>query len=354
MAIKNTKNTDAGNAIRAALAEKAENGNRSYVKREDVVSVHKGKDTQWEAYNASLIKFETLARGFVERYYNVLKGTQAELDERAMKRDEVLAKINSDIIDEKKALLKWIDPDKKHRCAACDGYVIGEMAHDIIMKRNNVDGEEKFKSRVVHGVKTRAEFRRKLEQYFGIIITGEDVIDPERTHYLRKERSYLSAINSAKKAVEDKRAEKNLMLTLSVKLKASEEARAEQEAEYDEEIAELEKDVETAKKEFLEYRAAHRDQRDTEPTHEEVLGMEKRDEALQAALELTAKMTLKELREFLDEHKVSYPKRARKDDMQKRVAMVMAANAEEAEAAEPEAEEVAEPEQATAEAKAAK
>lgn len=354
MATMMNTTTDTGRAIRLALAEKAENGNRSFVKRDDV-KAHGGLDTQWTEYNDTLIKMEAEARKFVLHYYGVLEGKDpASLDAKAIERDAELNRINDKLISLKKDLLKWVDPEQKHRCSFCDGIIIGEMAHDILAQKNNTEGEREFKSRSSHSYASRAVFRHKLEAYLGILITGADVIEPEKANYLRVERKLLGKINAAKRKEQEARDKRAQFVAFAAEYGIDEKAQKARLTELDTNIDGLVSAVKKAETEFNKFRADHRNKKLAEDSIEVILGEQKKEEIKAEATKKVEDMTVEELKKVLDEAKVKYPKKPKKAELQELVVNLMTKDAEQAESEpeQPEAtEKVAEPEQATAEAK---
>lgn len=352
-------NIDTGRAIRTALMQKAENGNTSYIKWEDVKACQ-GNRQVWNEWNDTLIKMEQLAREFVFYYYSVLKGSSAaKLDEEKVKRDEKLTALNDAIIKEKKELLKWVDPEQKHRCAFCDGIVIGEYAHSVIRRKNNVSGERGFKSRASHTYAERRTFRKRLEFYLAQVIEGADIIDPEHAHYLRVEKKLLGKINSAKSAQEQLRQKREGMVSNAAMFGTPEEILAKALEPIDEDIKAKDEAISEAESVLAEFRKSHRDRVLTEPEFDADGDINESEDEKQVVTSVTSAevngMTMKELKEVLDENGVQYPKKATKSELVEKVMQVMLSEKSESEPeqAEPETavEKVTEPEQATAEAK---
>ena len=293
---------------------------------------------------------EAIAREFVKYFYMTIGGKDsAEIDKKYLKRDERLKDINSRLIDKKKELLTWVDPDQKHRCTEFDGVLIGEMAHKIQRMKNNVDRVDGFKSKVAHTYAERRTFRHRLEAELGILITGVDVMDPEHAHYLRVENKLLGKISSAereKKELEDKRAG---FIGFVVEFNVSDEEKEKKLASYDEQISEIDNKIEEAKKQLAQFRREHKDERAYEPTIQEEMGAAKKEEDLSAILEKVAAMTEEQKLEVMKLFGMKSRKSEKVEDLNKRLAeTIMSAKDVINKSAEP---EKAEPEKATAEAK---
>lgn len=305
--------TDTGMAIRAALAEKAEAGNTSFIHEKDVLK-HGGNAPQWQEYDDTLTRMEVLARKFVLHYYGVLKGKDAsELDEAGIRRDDELKKINSELINLKKDLLSWVDPEQKHRCSYVDGVVIGEMAHDIISQKNNVEGEKGFKSRSAHTYASRRVFRHRLEANLGILITGADVIEPEHAHYLRVEKQLVGKVRGAEKAVKEFQEQRATFITFATDFEIPEEQQKARLAYYDKQIESADEDVEAAKKELAQFHRDHTDKKLVEPTIQEEMGQAQKEEDKSAILEKVQAMTEEQKKEVMGLLKLK-PRKGEADD----------------------------------------
>lgn len=341
-------------SIRKALAEKAESGNTSFIHESDVKK-HGGNGNVWRHYDSLLTEMEELARSFVEYYYMVLGGNDsADIDERALKRDKRLKALNSKLIEKKKELLKWVDPEQKHRCSTFDGVVIAEMAHSIIAQKNNVEGEKGFKSRSAHTFAPRRAFRHRLEAHMGILLTGADLVGAEHAYYLRVEKQLLGKVRGAERAKNEVANNKAKYIAFTVDFLADtgepypEEAKEKRIKEFDEKIKELDKDIESAKKELAEFHKEHRDQRMSEPTIQEEMGQAKKEEETVAILEKVSEMTPEKKKEVMGVLKLKERKGEKEESLNKRIAEAMYKFYQATKVAEP---EKAEPEKAVAEAK---
>lgn len=329
--------TNYNNAIVKAIAEKAENGNRSYVKKDDIVK-HGATENTWHWYNDHLKKMERVARQFVERQYQLLEmGEFQSFAEAVSDRDERLDKLNSELIELKKEMLLRIDPEKKHHCTKYDGAMIAAYAHGTEAVKNNTAKEKNFQSRIEHAFSTRAEFRHKLEADFGIIILGADFMSAERATYLRKERELLRGINGAEKA--KAKIEEQISGMQAAK------AMAPGGAEYFDGVIEgLRKQLETmkgeivaAKKKLGLFYKENPEKVMTEPTIEEVMEKKAQEEINEKRVQLQEKvsgMKKQEKTDLLTKHGVKFNKNEKSVDLDDRVIEILMT---EPEVAEPEA-----------------
>lgn len=317
---KNYINSEKTFCVRKALAEKAENGNTSFIHEDDIKN-HGGNKNVWRTYDTLLTEMEAIAREFVKYFYMTIGGKDsAEIDKKYLKRDERLKDINSRLIDKKKELLTWVDPDQKHRCTDFDGVLIGEMAHKIQRMKNNVDRVDGFKSKVAHTYAERRTFRHRLEAELGILITGVDVMDPEHAHYLRVENKLLGKISSAereKKELTDKRAG---FIGFVVEFGISDEEKEKKLASYDEQISEIDNKIEEAEKQLAQFRREHKDERAYEPTIQEEMGAAKKEEDLSAILEKVKAMTEEQKLEVMKLFGMKSRKSEKVEDLNKRLA----------------------------------
>lgn len=330
--------------VRKALAEKAESGNTSYV-REDDIKNHGGNKNVWRTYDTILTEMEAIAREFVKYYYMTIGGKDsAEIDKKYLKRDESLKDINSRLIDKKKELLTWVDPDQKHRCTEFDGIVIGEMAHKIQRMKNNVDRVDGFKSRVAHTYAERATFRHRLEAELGILITGVDVMDPEHAHYLRFENKLLGKISSAEREKKELEAKKTSFIVFAVEFEVPEKEKDKKIAEYMSQLSEIDEKIEKAEKQLAKFRREHNDERLYEPTIQEEMTTSSKEDTLSAILEKVRNMTDEQKLEVMKLFGMKSRKSEKVEDLNKRLAETIMS-------AKDVINKSAEPEKATAEAK---
>ena len=342
---------DTGYAIRAGLAEKAEAGNTSFIHEQDVLK-YGGNKNQWRKYDDTLVKMETYARQYVFYYYSVLQGTDgAALDEAAVKRDEELQRINNELISLKKELLGWIDPEQKHRCAYCDGIVIGEMAHDVIAQKNNTEGTKGFKSRSAHTYAARRKFRHALEAYMGILITGADVVEPERAHYLRSEKTLLGKIRSAEKHKQELTDQRATFVSFAAEFQLSEDQQKVRLHTYDQQIEQAEKDIEEAKKALASFHIAHPGKKAIEPTIQEEMGEARKEEKMSATLEKVEAMDDAKKAEVMKVLKINKRKSEKVESLNKRIAEALFKLSEASESESQAEPEQAEPQVAEAAAK---
>lgn len=344
--------------IRAALLEKAGNGNTSYVRKETIVD-NGGFETSWYWYDDLLCRMEEKSREFVSRYFSILSldgVTDPEsVKKKVVERDEILSRFNSELIDMKKEMLAVIDPEGKHHCTKFDGVVIAMFAHGTEAMANNVAGEKDFQIEVQDTFASRAKFRHALEGYFGRIILANGMMSPERATFLREQRKLLGKVNAAKRKIKDLQDQ---LKGLEIAKSANPEA-----AKYFESaIRSLEKkiggakgDQKKAERNLDEFHKANPDGTTYEPTIQEEMNKSKKKEVEAKVAEKVNGMTVKELKEALDAAEVPYPKKATKPELQKLLLNVELSAHDEPEQAAPDPEQqeekVTEPEQATAEAK---
>ena len=299
------------NAIIKALSEKAENGNRTYVRKDDIIK-HGATENTWNWYNTHLKKMEEVARKFVERQYQLLEmGEFESLDEAKADRDEQLDRFNSELIDLKKEMLLRIDPDKKHHCTKYDGAMIAAYAHGTEAVKNNTAREKKFESRVAHTFATRAMFRHSIERDFGIIILGTELMSAEKATYLRKERELLRNINTAEK--DKTEIEENISAMQAAK------AMAPGGAEYFDKVIEdltaklagAEGEIKSAKAALGKFYAANPEKIMAEPTIDEVMEKKLQEEKNEVRVQLQEKvqaMKKQEKTDLLTKHGIKFNK----------------------------------------------
>ena len=325
-------------SIRSALLEKAANGNTSYIRRQNILD-HGGAGTSWDWYDGIMCDFEEVARKYVSRLFDLV-----ELDGRSVKevqeeRDDKLDAICAELIELKKEMLLRIDPEGKHIISRHDGDVIGIMAHGTQATANNVSGEQDFQATRQDTFTTRAKFRHALEGYWGRIILNAGMMSPERATFLRTERDLLGKIRGRKSAITDIEAEIDATEKIKAKVKGGEEV-------YDDILKSLKGKLEGAKsalkkaeKDLKDFYKSNPEGIQTEPTIQEVMNKEKKDEAKAKAEEAAKSMTVKELKALLDQHNIKHGKKANKDQLIKKVIpLLMATMCDEEPQAEPEAE----------------
>jgi len=332
----NTNQTQ--NSVRQALLEKAANGNTSYVRRSNILD-HGGSDPSWDWYDKIMCDFEETARRYVSRLFDVVELDGITVEEAQQKRDAELDAICKELIALKKEMLKRIDPEGKHIVSSHDGDVIGIMAHGTEATANNVEGKKGFESTRQDTFASRAKFRHALEGYWGRIILNAGMMSPERATFLREERNLLGKVRSAKKTVDDLSSE--LTGIQNAKEKASGGAEY-----FDEVIKNLTAKIEGAKaaqknaeRALKAFYGNNPNGVATEPTIQEVMDKKKKEELKEKAKEAAKEMTMKQMKELLDQHNVKYSKKANKELLTKKVVPVLMATMcdEEPEHAEPEA-----------------
>lgn len=328
-------------AIISAIKEKAENGNRSYVKKDDIIK-HGALETTWDWYNNHLKKMEDVARKFVERQYQLLElGEFQSLDEARADRDEQLDKFNSELIDLKKEMLARVDPDHKHHCSKYDGAMIAAYAHGTEAVQNNTNREKKFQSRVAHTFATRAAFRHALEADFGIIILGTEFMSAEKATYLRKERELMRGVSGAEK----NKTEVEEQISAMENAKAMAPGGA---AYFDSVIESLNKklkgfedEITSAKAKLGRFYADHPEKVMAEPTIDEVMTKKEQEEKEEKRVQLQEQvngMKKQEKTDLLEKHGVKFNKNEKSADLDERVIEVLAKMEEQA---DPEQKEVA-------------
>lgn len=341
-------NTQIG--VREALLEKAANGNTSYIRKKDILN-HNGFETSWDWYDRTMCKFESEARKYVKRLFDILAIDGGTVEDAIKRRDDELDAICSDLIELKKEMLEVIDPDHRHHCSSHDGDVIGMFAHGTQATANNVSGDKGFESTVQDTFASRAKFRHALEGYFGRIILNAGMMTPERATFLREERKLIGAVRSGKKNIEE--IESEISGIKSAKAKAPGGA-----VYFDEVLKGLRARLEgaknslkTAESNLQEFYKANPEGLAYEPSIQEVMEGEKKDEMKQAVAERVQSMTKKEKTELLKKHDVKVGKKAVIEQIDKKVFNLLMALAEQQES-EPQTQ--AEPEQAEPQAAEAK
>ena len=325
-------------SIRAALLEKSENGNTSYVRRANILE-HGGSNASWDWYDQIMCDFEETARRYVSRLFDVVELDGLSVEEVQKKRDAELDGICKEIIALKKEMLKRIDPEGKHIVSKHDGDVIGIMAHGTQATANNVTGEKDFKATRQDTFTTRAKFRHALEGYWGRIILNAGMMSPERATFLREERDLLGKIRGRKSAINE--IEQNIDFMEKVKAKSNGNTEF-----FDEQLKNLKAQLEganaalkKANKELKLYYEKNPEGVTVEPTIQEVMNKEKKDELKEKARKMAEELTLKEMKELLTKHNISYGKKAKKEQLAKKCTFVFLTQmCDDEQQAEPEAE----------------
>lgn len=184
-----------GNAIRTAIKNAAESGNRRMIREEDFVEAG-GTFGDFADYDRIMTTIEDLGREWCKLKFNENDG----------QHDERISEIESVIIDHEKTIFKWLRTEETKaffHASPGDGAYIASLTDSFMAVKNNVGNEQGFTAPKSHAPVKHSVFRKALENHFGTKVLALGTISPEHAEYLREERKILSAVKRAKKQKEE-------------------------------------------------------------------------------------------------------------------------------------------------------